>query len=81
MAAHDVARILHIFLLQRRAELASHSQRLDGVMNTDNRFFAIIVGGIVAVAIAIFIFSGGELGGKKSVEGDDDLPPVTTTDK
>ena len=50
-------------------------------MNTDNRFFAIIVGGIVAVAIAIFIFSGGELGGKKSVEGDDDLPPVTTTDK
>jgi hypothetical protein len=50
-------------------------------MNTDNRFFGIIIGGIVVVAIAIFIFSGGELGGKKTVEGDDDLPPVATTDK
>jgi hypothetical protein len=76
-----MARILHIYLLQRRAELASGGQRLDSVMNTDSKFFAIIVSGIVAVAIAILIFSGGELGGKKSVEGDDDLPPVTTTDK
>jgi hypothetical protein len=50
-------------------------------MNTDNRFFGIIIGGIVIVAIAIFVFSGGELGGKKTVEGDDDLPPVATTDK
>jgi hypothetical protein len=50
-------------------------------MNTDNRFFGIIIGGIVVVAIAIFVFSGGELGGKKTVEGDDDLPPVATTDK
>ena len=50
-------------------------------MNTDNKFFAIIVGGIVVVAIAIFIFSGGELGGKKTIEGDDDLPPIATTDK
>ena len=25
--------------------------------------------------------AGGELGGKKTVEGDQDLPPVTTTDK
>jgi hypothetical protein len=50
-------------------------------MNADNRFFGIIIGGIVVVAIAIFIFSGGELGGKKTVEGDDDLPPIATTDK
>jgi hypothetical protein len=50
-------------------------------MNTDNRFFGIIIGGIVVVAIAIFIFSGGELGGKKTIEGDDDLPPIATTDK
>ena len=50
-------------------------------MNTDNRFFGLIIGGIVVVAIAIFVFSGGELGGKKTVEGDDDLPPVATTDK
>jgi hypothetical protein len=50
-------------------------------MNADTRFFGIIVGGIVIVAIAIFIFSGGELGGKKIIEGDDDLPPIATTDK
>ncbi len=50
-------------------------------MNADNRFFGMIIGGIVVVAIAIFIFSGGELGGKKTVEGDDDLPPIATTDK
>ena len=50
-------------------------------MNTDNRFFGMIIGGIVVVAIVIFVFSGGELGGKKTVEGDDDLPPIATTDK
>ena len=43
--------------------------------------FVIFIGGIVAVATAIFIFSGGELGGKKTVEGDQDLPPLATTDK
>jgi hypothetical protein len=70
-----------MFLLARRAELASRGQRLDNVMNTDNRFFGMIIGGIGVIAIAIFVFSGGELGGKKTVEGDDDLPPVATTDK
>ena len=47
-------------------------------MKTDNGFFGIIIGGIVAVAAAIFIFSGGELGGKKTVEGDQDLPPIAS---
>ena len=56
-------------------------RRLDSDMNTDNRFFGIIIGSIVVIAIVIFIFSGGELGGKKTIESDDDLPPVTTTDK
>ena len=55
--------------------------RLDTIMNTDNRFFGMIIGGIVVVAIVIFVFSGGELGGKKTIESDDDLPPVTNTDK
>jgi hypothetical protein len=55
--------------------------RLDDVMKTDNGFFGIIVGGIVAIAAAIFIFSGGELGGKKTVDGDQDLPPIATTDR
>jgi hypothetical protein len=48
-------------------------------MNKDSGKFGLVVGGIVALAAAIFIFSGGELGGKKSIEGDQDLPPVTTT--
>ena len=47
-------------------------------MNKNNGTFGIIIGGIVAVVAAIFIFSGGELGGKKTVEGDQDLPPVAT---
>ena len=48
-------------------------------MNQDNGTFGWIIGGIVAVAI--FIFSGGELGGKKTVEADQDLPPIATSDQ
>ncbi len=48
-------------------------------MNQDTGFFGLIVGGIVALAAAIFIFSGGDLGGKKTVESDKDLPPIATT--
>src|SRR5262249_30004027 len=52
------------------------------VMNKDsNGTFGIIIGGVVAVIAAIFILSGGELGGKQTVKGDQDLPPVATTDK
>lgn len=43
--------------------------------------FGIIVGGVVAAIAVVFILTGGELGGKKTVEGDQDLPPVATTDK
>ena len=50
-------------------------------MDHDNGFFGLIVGGILAVAAAIFILSGGDLGGKKTVEGDQDLPPIASTDK
>jgi hypothetical protein len=70
-----------MYQFQRRAGLARRGRRLDSVMNTDNKFFGMIVCGIVVVAIAIFVFSGGELGGKKAVDGDDDLPPVAATDK
>jgi hypothetical protein len=60
----------------------SRSRRWNDVMNKDsNGAFGIIIGGVVAVIAAIFILTGGELGGKKTVEGDQDLPPVTTTDK
>ncbi len=47
-------------------------------MSQNNGTFGLMVGGIVAVAAALFILTGGELGGKKTVEGDHDLPPVAT---
>jgi len=50
-------------------------------MKHENGAFGIIIGGIVALAAAIFIFSGGELGGKKTVEGDQDLPPIANADQ
>jgi gas vesicle protein len=50
-------------------------------MKTDHRLFGVIIGGIVAVAAAVFIFSGGELGGKKTIASDQDLPPVAATVK
>ena len=51
-------------------------------MNRDsnnNGTLGIILGGVVAVIAVIFILSGGELGGKKTVEGDQDLPPVSSS--
>jgi hypothetical protein len=49
--------------------------------NEGSGTFGIIVGGVVAAIAVIFILTGGELGGKKTVEGDQDLPPVSTTGK
>ncbi len=64
-----------------RKDLNARGRRLDDVMNKDNGFFGLIGGGIVAVTAAIFVFSGGEFGGKKTVDGDQDLPPIATTDR
>jgi hypothetical protein len=50
-------------------------------MKEDNGTFGIILGGLVALAAAIFIFGGGELGGKKTVLGDEDLPPIAMADQ
>jgi predicted methyltransferase len=50
-------------------------------MNGNNGTFGMILGGLVAVAAVIFMFSGGELGGKKTVSGDQDLPPIATADR
>ena len=38
----------------------------------------IIAGALFAFVVFTFIFSGGTLGGKKTVDGDEDLPPVAT---
>ena len=37
-----------------------------------------ILGALIAVALAIFLLNGGEHFGKKTVNSDADLPPVTT---
>jgi hypothetical protein len=38
----------------------------------------ILLGGVLIAAAALFILTGGELGGKKTVQGDADLPPVAS---
>ena len=82
-----MARILHGFWPKSRCRYRVTRNRnpaadvWNDVMNKDNGFFGIIVGGIVALAAAILIFSGGELGGKKTVAGDQDLPPIATTER
>ena len=38
----------------------------------------LILGGFVAVALAVFLLTGGDLGGTKKVRGDADLPQVTS---
>jgi hypothetical protein len=38
----------------------------------------LILGGIVAIALAVFLLTGGDLGGTKKVESDADLPKVTS---
>jgi hypothetical protein len=49
---------------------------------TDNRApngkLGAIIGALLAVALAIFLLNGGEHVGKKTVNGDNDLPPVAS---
>jgi len=40
--------------------------------------FGLLLAGVVVLAAGFFILSGGQLGGKKQVMGDADLPPVTS---
>jgi hypothetical protein len=42
-------------------------------------YLGVVLGGLVAVAAIVFVLSGGELGGEKKVQGDQDLPPITKT--
>ena len=47
----------------------------------DNRprgSIGLILGGIFVAAAALFILTGGELGGTKKVKSDADLPPVAS---
>ena len=44
--------------------------------NGSNGALGVSLGGVLAAAAALFILTGGELGGKKTVQGDADMPPV-----
>ena len=48
--------------------------------NRSNGYFGIILGGLVAVAAVTFVLTGGQFGGKTTVESDNDLPPVIASD-
>jgi hypothetical protein len=47
-------------------------------MNQDMRNLGLFVGIVVAIGAAIFMLSGGDLGGKTTVSSDRDLPPVAS---
>jgi hypothetical protein len=49
-------------------------------MKKDTDSFGLILGGLVALVAVILIFSGGTLGGKTTISGDEDLPPIATAD-
>jgi hypothetical protein len=40
--------------------------------------FGLLLAAIVVLAAGFFILTGGQLGGKKQVVSDSDLPPVTS---
>jgi hypothetical protein len=43
-----------------------------------NSSFGMILGGLVLVALAFFVLTGGQHGGTKKVQSDADLPQVTS---
>ena len=50
-------------------------------MDQNLRSLGLFVGILVVIGAAIFILSGGNLGGKKTVASDRDLPPVASLDR
>ena len=79
--AQILQRFLQIPRAYRIGTTCSGGRWMKVMKNEDTGKFGIIVGGVVAAIAVIFFLTGGELGGKKTVEGDQDLPPVTTTSR
>ena len=46
--------------------------------NKGTGLFGMLLAGVVVLSAGVFILTGGQLGGKKQVMSDADLPPVTT---
>jgi hypothetical protein len=47
-------------------------------MSEKDGYLGTLLGGLIVIAAAAFVFSGGQLGGVKKVESDKDLPPVAS---
>jgi hypothetical protein len=45
-----------------------------------SRSFGLRLGGILALMLVIFMLAGGELG-KKKIQGDADMPPISSPEK
>jgi hypothetical protein len=45
-------------------------------MNNQKGTLGIALGALFAVVALAFILGGGAIGGKKTIDGDEDLPPV-----
>jgi hypothetical protein len=50
------------------------------VDNGSSGSFGLLLGGILAIVLVIFMLAGGELG-KKKVQGDADMPPISSPEK
>ena len=46
--------------------------------NAPKAGIGIVLGGILVLSAAFFILTGGDLGGKKRVQSDRDMPPVAS---
>ncbi len=46
--------------------------------NNSTGTVGLLLGGVLAVAAAVFILSGGQLGGVNKVNSDADLPPIAS---
>src|SRR5207237_1218031 len=60
-------------------ELGSPPKAVDAPENrTSNGNFGAFLGALIAIVVIVFLLNGGEYVGKKTVDGDADLPPVAT---
>ncbi len=53
-------------------------------MDDNNRpvgSLGLFLSGLVIAAAALFFVTGGDLGGKKKIRGDADLPPISSPEK
>ena len=61
---------------RERAGTVAACRRCLAMQDNDKRLLGLIVGGVVALGAMLFIVTGGDLGGKTTVTGDQDLPPI-----